>query len=51
MSALIFDLDGTLVDTVYFHTLSWQRALGKVAIDIDAASLHRLIRIDGDLLQ
>jgi HAD superfamily hydrolase (TIGR01549 family) len=38
------------VDTVYFHTIAWQRALGKVAIDIDAASLHRLIGIDGDLL-
>jgi beta-phosphoglucomutase-like phosphatase (HAD superfamily) len=50
VSALIFDLDGTLVDTVYFHTLAWQRALGKVAIDIDAALLHRLIGIDGGLL-
>jgi len=25
MRALIFDLDGTLVDTVYAHALAWQR--------------------------
>jgi beta-phosphoglucomutase-like phosphatase (HAD superfamily) len=27
--ALIFDLDGTLVDTVYAHVYSWQRALAE----------------------
>ena len=27
MRALIFDLDGTLVDTVYAHVFAWQRAL------------------------
>jgi beta-phosphoglucomutase-like phosphatase (HAD superfamily) len=29
MHALVFDLDGTLVDTVYAHVLAWQRALGR----------------------
>ena len=29
MPALIFDLDGTLVDTVYAHVFAWQRALAE----------------------
>ncbi|RPI20346.1 MAG: HAD family hydrolase, partial [Chloroflexota bacterium] len=29
MRALIFDLDGTLVDTVYAHIFAWQRALAE----------------------
>ena len=29
MRALIFDLDGTLVDTVYAHVFAWQQALAE----------------------
>ena len=29
MPALIFDLDGTLIDTVYAHVFAWQRALAE----------------------
>jgi beta-phosphoglucomutase-like phosphatase (HAD superfamily) len=29
MRALIFDLDGTLVDTVYAHVFAWQRAFAE----------------------
>jgi HAD superfamily hydrolase (TIGR01549 family) len=50
MKALIFDLDGTLVDTVYGHTVSWQRALSEAGIDIDSARLHRRIGMAGELL-
>jgi HAD superfamily hydrolase (TIGR01509 family) len=50
MKALIFDLDGTLVDTVYGHALSWQRALAEAGIDTDAARLHRRIGMAGELL-
>jgi HAD superfamily hydrolase (TIGR01509 family) len=50
MKALIFDLDGTLVDTVYQHALSWQRALAEAGIDVDAARLHRRIGMAGNLL-
>ncbi len=50
MKALIFDLDGTLVDTVYSHALSWQRALAEAGIDTDTARLHRRIGMAGDLL-
>jgi HAD superfamily hydrolase (TIGR01509 family) len=50
MKALIFDLDGTLVDTVYGHALSWQRALAEAGIHTDAARLHRRIGMAGELL-
>jgi HAD superfamily hydrolase (TIGR01549 family) len=48
--AVIFDLDGTLVDTVYGHTLSWQRVLHEGGIDIPAWKIHRLIGMSGGLL-
>ena len=32
--ALIFDLDGTLVDTVYAHIFAWQRAFAEAGIDL-----------------
>ena len=35
MHALLFDLDGTLVDTVYAHVLAWQQALGEVGVAVD----------------
>jgi beta-phosphoglucomutase-like phosphatase (HAD superfamily) len=35
MRAVIFDLDGTLVDTVYAHTLAWQRVLRDAGIRIE----------------
>ena len=50
MKALIFDLDGTLVDTVYGHALSWQRALAVAGIATDTARLHRRIGMAGELL-
>jgi beta-phosphoglucomutase-like phosphatase (HAD superfamily) len=41
MKALIFDLDGTLVDTVYAHVLAWQLAFAEAGIPIDGWRLHR----------
>jgi phosphoglycolate phosphatase-like HAD superfamily hydrolase len=32
MQALIFDLDGTLVNTVYAHVFAWQRALAEAGM-------------------
>ena len=43
MHALIFDLDGTLVDTVYAHVLAWQGALSEVGVAVDGYRLHRHI--------
>jgi HAD superfamily hydrolase (TIGR01549 family) len=49
MEALIFDLDGTLVDTVYAHVFAWQRALAEADMAIDAWRIHRRIGMSGGL--
>jgi HAD superfamily hydrolase (TIGR01509 family) len=47
--ALIFDLDGTLVDTVYAHVFAWQRALADAEMPIDGWRIHRRIGMSGGL--
>jgi HAD superfamily hydrolase (TIGR01549 family) len=47
--ALIFDLDGTLVDTVYPHVYAWQRALAEAGMPIDGWRIHRRIGMSGGL--
>jgi len=47
--ALIFDLDGTLVDTVYAHVFAWQRALDEAGLPIDGWRIHRRIGMSGGL--
>jgi HAD superfamily hydrolase (TIGR01549 family) len=47
--ALIFDLDGTLVDTVYAHVFAWQRALDEAELPIEAWKIHRRIGMSGGL--
>jgi HAD superfamily hydrolase (TIGR01509 family) len=49
MQALIFDLDGTLVDTVYAHVFAWQRALAEAGMPIDGWKIHRRIGMSGGL--
>jgi HAD superfamily hydrolase (TIGR01549 family) len=49
MRALIFDLDGTLVDTVYAHVFAWQQALAEVGMPIDGWRIHRRIGMSGGL--
>lgn len=50
MHALVFDLDGTLVDTVYTHVLAWQFALGEAGVGVDGHRLHRHVGSSGDLI-
>ncbi|PYR95564.1 MAG: HAD family hydrolase [Acidobacteria bacterium] len=50
MRAVIFDLDGTLVDSVYAHVFAWQRVLAEADIHIDGWKIHRLIGMSGGLL-
>jgi HAD superfamily hydrolase (TIGR01509 family) len=47
--ALIFDLDGTLVDTVYAHVFAWQRALAEAEMPIVGWRIHRRIGMSGGL--
>ena len=49
MRALIFDLDGTLVDTVYAHVFAWQRALEEAHMPVDGWRIHRRIGMSGGL--
>jgi HAD superfamily hydrolase (TIGR01509 family) len=50
MSAVIFDVDGTLVDNNYLHTVAWSRACRELGNDREMAVLHRLIGMGGDQL-
>jgi HAD superfamily hydrolase (TIGR01509 family) len=49
VNALIFDLDGTLIDTVYAHVFAWQRALAEIGLPIDGWRIHRRIGMSGGL--
>jgi len=50
MKALIFDLDGTLIDSVYAHTVAWQRVLAEYGLDVPACQIHYRIGLSGRLL-
>ena len=47
--AFIFDLDGTLVDSVYEHVLAWQEALNSEGIELAVWRIHRRIGMSGGL--
>jgi beta-phosphoglucomutase-like phosphatase (HAD superfamily) len=47
--ALIFDLDGTLIDTVFAHVLAWQRAFADAGLALDGWRLHRRMGMSGGL--
>src|SRR5438128_664522 len=49
-TAFLFDLDGTLVDSVYQHVLAWHEALAGVGIQLAVWSLHRRIGMSGGLM-
>ncbi len=47
--AFLFDLDGTLVDSVYQHVLAWSEALEKAGIELSVWRIHRRIGMSGGL--
>ncbi len=49
MPAVLFDLDGTLVDSVYQHVLAWRDALEGAGIELSVWRIHRRIGMSGGL--
>src|SRR5947207_11463177 len=47
--ALLFDLDGTLLDSVYQHVLAWREALERAGIELSVWRIHRRIGMSGGL--
>ena len=48
--AFLFDLDGTLVDSVYQQVLAWHEALAEEGIELSIWRIHRRIGMSGGLL-
>jgi len=48
-TAFLFDLDGTLVDSVYQHVLAWKEALDSEGIPLSVWRIHRKIGMSGGL--
>lgn len=48
-TSFIFDLDGTLVDSVYQHVLAWSEALESEGIELSVWRIHRKIGMSGGL--
>lgn len=48
-TSFLFDLDGTLVDSVYEHVLAWHDALDEEGIELSVWRIHRKIGMSGGL--
>lgn len=48
--AMVFDLDGTLIDSVYQHVLAWREALEEAGFYLAVWRIHRRIGMSGGLL-
>ncbi|OBI84067.1 HAD family hydrolase [Mycobacterium sp. 1245805.9] len=48
--AVLFDVDGTLVDSNYLHVYAWQRAFDAEGMPVAGWQIHRCIGMDGDTL-
>ena len=48
-SAFLFDLDGTLIDSVYQHVIAWREALEEVGVSLAVWKIHRRIGMSGGL--
>jgi len=50
LTAFLFDLDGTLVDSVYEHALAWRAALELASIDLPVWRIHRRVGMSAGLM-
>ena|SRR5215469_12737562 len=48
-TSFLFDLDGTLIDSVYQHVMAWQQALHASGIELSVWRIHRRIGMSGGL--
>jgi HAD superfamily hydrolase (TIGR01509 family) len=48
-NVFVFDLDGTLVDSVYQHVLAWQEAMEDAGIELSVWRIHRRMGMSGGL--
>jgi HAD superfamily hydrolase (TIGR01509 family) len=49
-AAVLFDIDGTLVDSNYLHVHAWHRAFDELGMDVESWRIHRRIGMDGSAL-
>ena len=49
-TAVLFDIDGTLVDSTYHHAIAWQRSFDAIGMPVPLFRLHRSIGMGGDKL-
>jgi HAD superfamily hydrolase (TIGR01549 family) len=47
--AFLFDLDGTLIDSVYQHVVAWRESLQEVGVNLPVWKIHRRIGMSGGL--
>ncbi len=50
LTAALFDVDGTLVDTNYLHAVTWWQAFAQAGHDVPMAAIHRAIGMGSDQL-
>jgi beta-phosphoglucomutase-like phosphatase (HAD superfamily) len=48
--AFLFDLDGTLIDSVYEHVLAWREALHEMKIELSTWRIHRRVGMSDGLI-
>jgi beta-phosphoglucomutase-like phosphatase (HAD superfamily) len=47
LPAVLFDLDGTLIDSVYHHVITWSEALESAGIVFEKWKIHRRVGMSG----
>jgi phosphoglycolate phosphatase-like HAD superfamily hydrolase len=47
---VLFDVDGTLIDSSYFHALAWWHAFRREGLDVQISAIHRCVGMGGDKL-